>query len=152
MKGAVPVILVVGVAALVGCGGSDDGSASQAEIQQAREQGAAKARQQAKLRRLERQVQQIKKGQKKPSTTNGGAPTSSTSAGSSSCGDDLSVGPATTCGFGTNVRSDYYNEIGAGAGTVVSYSPTTGETYTMTCSSGAPHVCTGGNNASVYFP
>jgi hypothetical protein len=35
---------------------------------------------------------------------------------------------------------------------VTVYSPTTDRTYTMSCSAGTPHVCTGGNNASVYFP
>jgi hypothetical protein len=50
------------------------------------------------------------------------------------------------------VEADYYNEIGSGSGSVYSYSPTTGQYYTMYCSAGAPHVCTGGNDASVYFP
>lgn len=70
-------------------------------------------------------------------------------AGQSSCGGDLSVGPDTTCAFAENVRSAYENE---GPGTHQVYSPVTEKTYAMTCSDGDPVVCTGGNNASVYFP
>jgi hypothetical protein len=65
------------------------------------------------------------------------------------CGGGLSVGPDTTCSFAENVRSAYN---GSGAGTVQVYSPVTRQTYSMTCSAGTPVVCTGGNNASVYFP
>ncbi len=39
----------------------------------------------------------------------------------------------------------------SGSGILDVYSPTTGQTYRMYCTSGAPHVCTGGNGASVYF-
>ena len=55
-------------------------------------------------------------------------------------------------GFAANVEADYYSEVGSGSGSVYSYSPTTGRYYTMYCSSGSPHECTGGNDASVYFP
>jgi hypothetical protein len=78
---------------------------------------------------------------------------SSTSSGeATSCGGSLSVGPNTTCGFAANVESDYFSQIGAGSGTVYSYSPTTGQSYSMYCTAGEPHQCTGGNNASVFFP
>jgi hypothetical protein len=70
----------------------------------------------------------------------------------SSCGGDLYVGPNTTCGFAANVRSDYFGQIGSGSGTVSAYSPTTERVYEMFCTAGTPHVCTGGNDASVYFP
>jgi len=75
----------------------------------------------------------------------GGAATSS----GSSCGGGLSVGPYTTCPFAQNVREVYDRE---GPGSHAVYSPVTGNTYTMSCSYGHPVVCTGGNNASVYFP
>jgi hypothetical protein len=35
---------------------------------------------------------------------------------------------------------------------VSAYSPTTQQSYAMSCTAGEPHVCTGGNNAAVYFP
>ena len=67
---------------------------------------------------------------------------------SATCGDGLSVGPNTTCPFAVNVRSAYWQQ---GPGTVMAYSPVTHRTYAMSCSPGALVVCTGGNNASVYF-
>jgi hypothetical protein len=151
MRGVVPIVLVVGVTALVGCGGSDDNGATPAELNQARKEGAQQERGEQRLRRLERQLKNLKKGQKGKPPPGGSSPPGAT-GGSTSCGGDLSVGPNTTCGFAQNVQSDYYYEIGSGSGTVNSYSPTTGETYAMSCTAGAPHVCTGGNNASVYFP
>jgi hypothetical protein len=72
------------------------------------------------------------------------------SGGQTACGGGLSVGPDTTCAFAQNVRSAYENEGGAGTHEV--YSPVTEKTYSMTCSSGAPVICRGANNASVYFP
>ena len=65
------------------------------------------------------------------------------------CGNQLTVGADTTCSFAENVRSKYEQQ---GPGTYEIYSPVTEKTYSMTCSSGTPVVCTGGNNASVYFP
>lgn len=71
------------------------------------------------------------------------------SANETSCGGQLAVGQDTTCSFGESVRSKYESE---GPGTYEVFSPVTEKTYSMTCSSGTPVVCTGGNNASVYFP
>ena len=71
-------------------------------------------------------------------------------SGQTACGGGLSVGPNTTCAFAQNVESAYRN---SGPGAVSVFSPVTNRTYDMTCtnqSSGV--VCTGGNNASVYFP
>lgn len=65
------------------------------------------------------------------------------------CGNQLTVGPDTTCSFAENVRQKYDQE---GPGTYEIYSPVTEKTYSMTCSSSTPVVCTGGNNAAVYFP
>ena len=67
----------------------------------------------------------------------------------SGCGSGLVVGPNTSCGFAANVRAEYYR---SGAGWIAVHSPTTGRTYDMFCTSSSPHVCTGGNNAAVYFP
>ncbi len=136
---------------LSACG---DSGASQEELDRARNEGAAKAQQEEKIDDIEKQLKSLKKngrasqGSPPPSSESG----SVASGGSTSCGGSLSVGPNTTCGFAANVEADYYSEIGSGSGTVYSYSPTTGRYYTMYCSAGTPHVCTGGNDASVYFP
>lgn len=156
MRGAIPIVLMVGVTALVGCGGSSDNGASQSELNQARREGAQQEHQKQRLRGIEKQLKKLKKQQERQGKTPGTPPSSGSSTGTSgattSCGNDLSVGPATSCGFAVNVATDYYSEIGSGSGTVQSYSPTTGQTYAMFCTAGEPHVCTGGNNASVYFP
>jgi len=97
------------------------------------------------------------KAQKKAGGTSGGgvqatpgiahaAPGSG--AGQTSCGGGVSVGPNTSCAFAFNVDQTYQT-YGPGALTV--YSPVTNLTYTMFCSGSTPVVCTGGNNASVYF-
>lgn len=71
-------------------------------------------------------------------------------SGQTPCGGGLSVGPGTSCSFAQNVEAAYQ---GQGAGTYSVYSPVTGNSYTMTCNVlGTGVVCTGGNNASVYFP
>jgi hypothetical protein len=64
------------------------------------------------------------------------------------CGGGLSVGPNTSCGFAENVRAAYQR---SGSRVISADSPTTGRNYTMYCTSTSPHVCTGGNNAAVYF-
>jgi glucodextranase-like protein len=81
-----------------------------------------------------------------PATASDGA---TSYAGQTSCGGDLAVGPNTTCAFAEDVRSAY---AGSGPGTVVAYSPVTNRTYAMSCSAGSYAVCTGGDNAAVYFP
>jgi hypothetical protein len=140
---------------LVACGGGS--SASQEELDRARNEGVAKARQQAKIQDIEKQLNSLKKNGSSTQASPPPAPSGSTAAptssgGSTSCGGSLSVGPNTTCGFATNVEADYFSEIGSGSGSVYSYSPTTGQYYSMYCSAGSPHVCTGGHDASVYFP
>jgi hypothetical protein len=67
----------------------------------------------------------------------------------SGCSSGVTVGPNTSCGFALNVRESYYRN---GAGWHSVFSPTTGRSYTMYCTATSPHVCTGGNNAAVYFP
>jgi Glucodextranase, domain B len=69
-------------------------------------------------------------------------------SGPSDCGNGLTAGAHTSCPFAENVRAAYET---SGSGIVDVYSPTTGQTYRMYCTSGSPHVCTGGNGASVYF-
>jgi hypothetical protein len=65
------------------------------------------------------------------------------------CAGDLVVGPNTSCAFAENVQAEYYR---SGAGWISVYSPVTNRTYNIYCTSGSPHVCTGGNSAAVYFP
>lgn len=81
-----------------------------------------------------------------PATSSYSAPASGSAA--TSCGGGLSVGPDTTCGFAENVRVAYERN---GPGAVLAYSPATGATYAMSCSTGPSVICTGGNDASVYF-
>jgi hypothetical protein len=70
--------------------------------------------------------------------------------GSTDCGGGVSVGRYTSCPFGRNVAEKY--RASGGKTRIRVYSPVTELTYTMRCSSGSPHVCTGGDQASVYFP
>jgi hypothetical protein len=69
-------------------------------------------------------------------------------AGRAACGDGITVGPGTSCAFAANVRAAYESH---GPGTVTAYSPVTRRTYPMSCSGAAPIVCTGGDNASMWF-
>lgn len=135
--------LLLSGATVVGCG---EDSPSDAELREARQEGAQAAR----LRELERELRQQERRQNSGGGTSAGsAPAgSSTSGGRTSCDGNLSVGPNTSCPFAQNVRSAY-----PGSDTPFQvYSSVTGQTYTMRCTTGSPHVCTGGNNASVYFP
>lgn len=127
-----------------GCG---EDSPSEEQLREARQEGGQAAR----LRELERKLRQQERRQNGGGTTpSGGAAPPSNPAPSSrtSCGGDLSAGPNTSCPFAESVRASY---PGSGAPFEV-YSSVTGQTYTMQCTTGSPHVCTGGNNASVYFP
>jgi len=148
---AVAALLVLSTT-FAACG---DSGASQEELDQARTEGAEQASQQAKIDDIEKQLKSLRKNKNgrsnsAPPPSTSGSPSSS--GGNTSCGGSLSVGPSTTCGFAANVQANYYSEIGSGSGSVYSHSPTTGQYYTMYCTAGSPHVCTGGNNASVYFP
>lgn len=81
------------------------------------------------------------------STGGGSSGGASSSAASISCGDGLSVNNHTSCPFARAVRDAY--ESSGGESTVVAYSPVTNQAYTMTCTSGIPTVCRGGNDAVV---
>lgn len=141
--------------AFASCGGEDDAAdelSRQQELREERRQGA----QEERLRQLERQLREEKRksekkngGASKPESPDSTQPTSPPSS-TSSCGDGLSVGPNTSCAFASSVREAYFDN-GGGSGTVQAFSPVTGETYTMSCTAGAPTTCTGGNNASVFI-
>lgn len=141
--------------ALAGCG---DSGASSEEIEAARKEGAVKAHQAERIREIQKELKALRKngGSAKgaaAAATGSPAPEGSAAAGGSgNCGGSLSANSVTTCGFAENVRDAYFAEVGSGSGAVVAYSPTTGQSYSMYCSAGSPHECTGGNDAAVYFP
>lgn len=143
-------VLTFGLSA---CGGS---GASQEELESARKQGAAKARQQAKIGQIQHELRELKKGNGGKEVASGSSPApeggSGTGSDSGNCGGSLSANSNTTCGFAENVQQAYFEEIGSGSGTVIAFSPTTGKTYSMDCTAGSPHECSGGNNAAVFFP
>jgi hypothetical protein len=140
--------------AWTGCG---DSGASEEELDAARKEGAAKARQEYKIRQIQKELKALRKrdgGSRRTSVPGAGtapAPEGGTS-GSGNCGGSLSANEVTTCGFAEAVEDAYYAEIGSGAGTVVAYSPATEQSYSMYCTAGSPHECTGGNGAAVFFP
>lgn len=141
---------------LAGCGSSGDGL-SQDEVQQREKAAVKSALQEQRLRKLEQQVKTFKKGgsgkdEAPPSSDSTPPPVTSEPPSSPSvapCSDTVSVGPATSCAFAYNVEDAYYSSPG---NVVDVYSPTTGVTYTMSCSGSAPTICSGGNNATVYLP
>ncbi|HEU4739941.1 MAG TPA: hypothetical protein VFS54_12800 [Solirubrobacterales bacterium] len=141
--------------ALAGCG---DSGASSEELEAARKEGAVKAHQAERIREIQKELKALRKNGgsgKAASAAAAGAPApegGSSSSGSGNCGGSLSANSVTTCGFAENVEEAYYAEIGSGSGTVYAYSPTTGQGYSMYCTAGSPHECTGGNDAAVYFP
>lgn len=157
------LLAATGSLAAGGCGGS---SADQERLQTEKIEAAKKdAVKQALLEQkakdaaaqtkdLQKQVNRLKRG--RGGSASGSTPSGSSGSGESSastggsCGDGVSVNSRTTCPFGRNVRDDYYS---SGQDAVVYvHSPATGQDYSMSCSPGSPHTCTGGNNASVTFP
>ena len=152
------IALVVGVAFIVALGavGCGDSGPNQEELNQAKREGAAHARETARIKQIQHELRALRQHRSDGSANAvpaGPSPsTPSATTGTTSCGGELSVGPATTCPFAENVRTAYQEEVGSGSGIVYAYSPVTEQLYEMQCTAGTPHVCTGGNNASVYFP
>jgi hypothetical protein len=140
--GAFALVLSAGLAS---CGGS---GISQQDVSNA----AAQASQEAKLKALKDQVQALQRqGGVSPSAPS----TSGSSGGSDSGGRDCGSGvvalnSVTTCPFALNVASTYYSS--GQQGTVDVYSPVTDQHYTMSCTAGHPHTCSGGNDAQVSVP
>jgi hypothetical protein len=150
VAGALVLLCLAGI----GCG---DSGASQEELDAARKEGAAKARQEYKIQQIQKELKALRKrdgGSTRTSAPGAGiAPApEGRSSDSGNCGGSLSANEVTTCGFAEAVEDAYYAEIGSGAGTVIAYSPTTEQTYSMYCTAGSPHECTGGNGAAVFFP
>ena len=128
-----------------GCAGT--GGSDEERIAREREDAAEDARRDERIRLLERERSRERRDDSGGSGGQSPAPTPT--SGRTSCGDGIAVGPNTTCSFARNVR-DAYRESG-GSSTIEVYSPVTGETYTMSCTAGVTTVCSGGNNATVYF-
>jgi len=133
-------ILALACACASGCGGP-----SQNEIENARANAALEQKLRDQAAERERKLTS--------ETTGTTAPASSTSPAyplpGQQCNSTVSTGANTTCPFALNVASQYN---GAGSNTPFSaYSPATRREYTMSCESGSPVVCTGGNNATVYI-
>ena len=87
-------------------------------------------------------------------TTTSAAPTPSAQLawppdGTSLCDDSTAVNQVTSCAFAGVMHNVW---VTFGPGTYLVDSPTTGQTYTMSCETAAPGVgrCFGGNNALVY--
>jgi hypothetical protein len=156
------IVLFLACASLAGsggCGGDDTDKERLTEerIAKERKEAARIARQEERVKQLERQLREQKRsgsGNASPPPSAPSAPSGSGStapAGTSHCGGGVYVNAATTCPFAQNVRNAYA-QSGGGDTTVEAYSPATGRAFLMTCSGGSPHVCFGGNNAKVYFP
>jgi hypothetical protein len=149
-RGSLLACAAVLVSVAGGCGSGDDAAGE--ELRQARKDAASAARQDERIKQLERELRNRERdaGEAAPGTAPPPSAPPPASSGETSCGSGVSVGPNTSCPFAHSVRRAY-TESG-GASSVRAHSPVTGLTYTMTCTGDSPHVCTGGNNASVYFP
>jgi serine/threonine protein kinase len=66
-----------------------------------------------------------------------------------SCTSGLWVNAVTSCEFAENTRSAYAEANGAKE--ISSYSPVTGQTYSMTCEGTGTVVCRGGDDAALWF-
>ncbi|HYH57739.1 MAG TPA: hypothetical protein VD790_00770 [Thermoleophilaceae bacterium] len=145
------------VAGFGGCGGDDSEDVSEERISQERREAAQIARQEERVKQLERELRERQRGDGQAAPEPGPAPSAPPSsgtapAGTTSCGDGVYVNSVTTCPFAHNVRAEYNSSGGSGDMTVEAYSAATGQRYVMTCSGGSPHVCFGGNDARIYFP
>lgn len=156
--------LLAGVVSACASDSADQQRLQDQRVEQAKRDGARQALIEERSRAQEKEQDRLAaeiarlKGKASSGNARGGGGTTSTKPppppppprGPVSCGDALSVGTTTSCAFARNVRSAYL-ESGGGNTTVDVYSPTTRQSYTMSCTGGAPTVCTGGNNASVYI-
>lgn len=68
-----------------------------------------------------------------------------------SCGGFVFVGTDTSCAFAKNVKKAYLAINYFRNATVTAFSPVTGQTYAMHCTTGPAILCKGGTNALVAF-
>jgi hypothetical protein len=142
----VAVLAMLVLALFLGaCGG---GGVSSQDVQQQVQAALKKQKQQEELRNLRNQVNGLKHGQNGTTVSPGSSSSSGSSTSGSSCGGGVSVGANTSCGFAQNVADGYR---ATGDSVIRAYSPTTHDTYAMTCSGSNPTVCHGGNDATVYI-
>jgi hypothetical protein len=151
-------VLAIGASLLLaGCTSSSQSELDKAKAAGASEEAAkqsASAQQEAQ-QKLAAEVQKLKEQlatktpTATPSTANP-APAQPVEPAGTSCGGNVSAGANTTCPFALNVAYEYLNQ-GGGDRTVDVLSPVTGKYYTMSCVSGVPTVCRGGDNAVVYI-
>ena len=150
------VVLAIGLSLLLsGCART-----SQAELDKAKAAGASEeaARQSASAEqeaqaKLAAEVQKLKEqlDAKTATVTSSTVPVPvPVVPQGTSCGNNVSAGPNTTCPFALNVAAEYLTE-GGGTISIVVHSPVTGLDYTMSCVAGVPSICRGGNNAVVYI-
>lgn len=146
------LIGIVAATGFAGCGSSDDSAnelSQQRKLDEARKQG----QRDQQLKDLQKKLDKMeKKGDSTTPTapTGGGAAPSVPSAksGPTNCGDGVTAGGNTSCPFARSVRDEYPGS----ANSFQVYSAVTDQSYRMACTTSSPHVCRGGNNASVFFP
>jgi hypothetical protein len=164
----VAVGLVIG-----GCGGGSS-TASEQEIAQAERHARQEKTEKEKERRLERKLgrlerenreakkrrqeklKQEQKGREEahvaPPAESSSAPVTSSTPSGTDCGDGVIAGPETSCGFALATRAEYEREIGAGSGSIEAWSEANEEWYSMYCTEGTEHECSGAISATVYWP
>ena len=175
--GGIVGALLVGAVLITGCGDSGESDAER-ELARIRDQQVQDAQRRAddaerQLRESQEQPRTVEKEDDEDlddSKSSGGdtprpaprrepAPETDTPAesglvglGDPAClGGRIRVSSNTTCEFAAIVRQDYLNNVSKGRLTFNSFSPAVGKNIRMSCSMTAPHTCTGGNNAVVYF-
>ncbi len=166
---ALLLLACVGVFA-VGCGGGSDNNGestgqAQAEIQEQKDVAKEQVRMQAQREIKEQnevaadqRAQAQQKANQEASEASADeiqeqaevAATQNAPRAKTSCGSGVQAGPNTSCSFAENVASKFK---ATGKTTLRVYSPTTGETYTMSCGPWADKgtACKGGNDASVFI-
>ena len=133
---------------------------SQEELEAATDEAAQEARKEAEedadIAELEEEIKALRKENDEPAPPDSAPPPTDNSGSSGGlpadaedCGSGIYANSGTTsCAFALNVAADFF---ASGSNSFDSYSPATGQTYRMTCTSGAVVTCTGGNNAAVYI-
>jgi hypothetical protein len=165
-RAAAWMLVLVALGGAAGCGSnSDDQRLKAEELAAAKAEGRREARAEAKVadaaaeaKRLQKEIDNLKKSDRSGGSKSGGSrapssraatPAAAPSSGSTSCGDGLSVNGNTSCPFAENVREEYRSS--GGGSTISAFSPATGRVISMSCRGGVPTVCSGGDNAVVYI-
>jgi hypothetical protein len=155
---------------LAACGGGGSSGPSPEQVARFKRQGAEHVHKEERIRRLERELKGMKHkvGTKTTPTTvriessapTAAVPTEPTSSPSSSirsCDQNISADEATSCPLAENVFVAYWEEyesVGEEPETyVTAYSPTSQQSYGLSCTSDGTTVgCAGGSEIFVTFP